>query len=107
MFSIYSNKYYFIFIKINNKNNYKNKLLKNAGKIIFILDLNNIEEIKIINYLINNLILNNLLNKNKINILINKYNKKLINYKLIKNIFLNYNIINLNNFSKIKKIKKG
>ena len=88
-----NNNYYFIFIKINNKNNYKKNLLKNAEKIIFILELNTNKEIKKINNLINNLILKNLIDKNKINILINKYNKKLINYKLIKNIFFNYNIL--------------
>ena len=76
--------------------------LENAEKIIFILELN-IEEIKQLNKLINNLILNNLINKNKINILINKYNKNSINYKLIKKIFFNYNIvgkIKLNNYNK-------
>ena len=111
LFLNYSDKYYFIFIKINNKNNYNKNLLKNPEKIIFILELNNIEEIKKINKLINYLILNNLINKNKINILINKYNKKLINYKLIKNIFFNYNIFRKINLNKLNiflknKIKK-
>jgi len=104
------NIYYYIFIKMNNKNNYKKNMLKNAEKIIIILELNNFEEIKRINSLINNLILNDLINKNKINILINKYNKKLINYKLIKNIFLNYNIlgkINLNKINIFQKIKNN
>lgn len=114
LFLEFSNKYDFILINLNN-NKYEKYFLKNTEKIIFILELNNIEEIKKINKLINNLILNNLINKNKINILINKYNKKSINYKLIKNIFLNYNIIGkikLNNFNiflknKNKKIIKN
>ena len=68
LFFDFSNKYNFIFIKLNNENNYKKYFFKNAEKIIFILELNNLEEIKKINKLINNLILNNLINKNKINI---------------------------------------
>ena len=109
LFLDFSNKYNFIFIKFNNENNYRKYFFKDAEKIIFILELNNLEEIKKINKLINNLILNNLINKNKINILINNYNKKLINYKLIKNIFFNYNFIeknNLNNFNIFSKNKK-
>ena len=107
LFFDFYNKYDFILINLNNKNNYKKYFLENAEKIIFILELN-IEEIKQLNKLINNLILNNLINKNKINILINKYNKNSIDYKLIKNIFSNYNIIGkikLNNYNKLIKNK--
>ena len=87
-----SNKYDLIIINLNNKNKYEKYFLNISEKIIFILDIN-LNKIKELNNLINNLISKYSINKNKINILLNNYNKNSINYKIIKNIFLNYKVI--------------
>lgn len=85
------NKYDLIIINLNYKNIYEKYFIKNCEKIIFNLELN-INEIKNINNLINYLLLKFSINKNKINILINNKNK-LVNLKIIKNIFKKYKII--------------
>ncbi len=97
-----SNKYDLIIINLNNKNKYEKYFLNISEEIIFILDIN-LNKIKELNNLINNLISKYSINKNKINILLNNYNKNSINYKIIKNIFLNCRVIKKLNKNNLKK----
>lgn len=87
-------KYDYIFIDLGNKNNKKEKekIIKNANKIIILLQPN-IMYLERTSNLIKKILKDFKIEKNKINILINKKSKYSISEKIIKKIFSDFYII--------------